>query len=179
MSCLSTVENSFRLMRETERTLEGMADVPHAEYNEKVEIHKLQIREVLKILNVPVPPLDQNLGMGGPSSPHLAPVDPHEDATISVPESGTSLTPPLLTLLGTLTALRYLPPNSNTPACRRLIIRAFAPHELPSLAEAIFSSKDEANIIRGLRRDDAQTFVDVLDEVCSTLTRHRKPVHRN
>jgi len=42
-------------------------------------------------------------------------------------------------------------------------------HELPSLIETIFSSKDEGNTIRCLPRDDAQTFIDVMDEVRSAF----------
>ena len=40
----------------------------------------------------------------------------------------------------------------------------FAPNELPSLIEAIFLSKDEGDTIHRLLRDDAQSFVDVLNE---------------
>ena len=50
------------------------------------------------------------------------------------------------------------------PACGRLIGRSFAPHELPSLMEAIASSKDERDMTYTLLRDDAQTFIDVTDE---------------
>ena len=53
----------------------------------------------------------------------------------------------------------------DTLACGRLIRRAFAPHELTSLVEAIFSSKDEGDAIRCLLADDAQIFIDVIDEV--------------
>ena len=66
-----------------------------------------------------------------------------------------------------------------TQACRRLIGRAFALHELPSLVEAIFSSKDEADAIRCLPGDGAQTFIDVIDEACSTLTYHPKSIDWN
>jgi hypothetical protein len=45
-----------------------------------------------------------------------------------------------------------------------LIRRAFTPNELPSLLEAIFSSNDEVDTIRCLLEDDAQAFVDVMDE---------------
>ena len=50
-----------------------------------------------------------------------------------------------------------------------MIRRSFAPHELPSLIEAIFSSKDEDNAIRRLLKDDAQTFIDVMDEARSAF----------
>ena len=63
----------------------------------------------------------------------------------------------------------FLLSNLNIPACECVIGRAFVPHELPSLIEAIYSSKDEGNIIRCLPRDDAQTFIDVMDEVRSAF----------
>ena len=55
--------------------------------------------------------------------------------------------------------------------------------ELSSLIEAIFSSQDEGKIAHCLHGGDAQTFIDVIDEVCmaeiwsseidiDTLTRH-------
>ena len=60
---------------------------------------------------------------------------------------------------------RYL----NTPACGRLIRRGFAPHELPSLVEEIFSSKDAGDAVRSLIGDDVQTFIDVIDEARRTF----------
>ena len=60
------------------------------------------------------------------------------------------------------------------PACERLLKRAFAPDELPSLIEAIFSNEDECSAIRSLLGNDAQTFIDVMDEVRSTPAHDRK-----
>jgi hypothetical protein len=54
--------------------------------------------------------------------------------------------------------------NVNTPACGCLIRRAFTLDEIPSLIETIFSSEDESDAIRSLLGDDAQAFVDVIDE---------------
>ena len=54
--------------------------------------------------------------------------------------------------------------NFITPACRHLVSRRFAPDELPSLIETIFSSKDEGDAVRCLLGDDAQVFIDVIDE---------------
>ena len=51
----------------------------------------------------------------------------------------------------------------------RLIGRSFAPRELPSLMEAIASSKDERDMIHSLLRDDTQTFIDVTDEARFTF----------
>jgi len=92
---------------------------------------------------------------------------PMEQVVATTPafESGTSLAPRSPTLNQTLIAPQFLLVDLNTPACRRVIRRTFATHELPSLIEAIFSSKDENNMIRCLLRDDAQTFIDVMNEV--------------
>ena len=38
-------------------------------------------------------------------------------------------------------------------------------HELPTLIEAVLSGKDDGDTVRRLLRDDAQTFIDVIDEV--------------
>ena len=54
-----------------------------------------------------------------------------------------------------------------------LIKRAFTPHELPLLVEVVFSSKGERDVIRCLGEDDAQTFIDVIDEARFTLPCHR------
>ena len=64
--------------------------------------------------------------------------------------------------------------TSNITACERLIKREFAPHELPSLIEAILSSNDEGEMIRCLPGDDAQTFIDVIDEARSTFSRYHE-----
>ena len=59
-------------------------------------------------------------------------------------------------------------------ACQRLAERAFAPDELRLLIEAVFSGTDEGDLVRCLRGDDAQTFIDVIDEVCPPLACHRE-----
>ena len=64
----------------------------------------------------------------------------------------------------------------NTPACRRLVERAFAPCELPSLIETVFSSKGDCDEASNLLRVDAQTFIDVIDEARSTFICHRESV---
>jgi len=87
----------------------------------------------------------------------------------------TPLQPPYLRAVRPRSALSDLAwdmfLNFNTPACGRLIRRAFAPHELPSLIEVIFSGKGEGDAIRCLPGDDAQIFVDVIDEVRPTYVR--------
>ena len=50
----------------------------------------------------------------------------------------------------------------------RLIGRAFASHELPSLIETIFS--DEGDTVNCLHGDDVQAFIDVVDEVRTFCT---------
>jgi hypothetical protein len=68
--------------------------------------------------------------------------------------------------------LQYLEVLSNSSEpCGRLIRRAFAPHELPSLVEALFSSNDASDRIRSLLGDNAQTFVDVINEARPTSAR--------
>jgi Rad3-related DNA helicase len=50
----------------------------------------------------------------------------------------------------------------KSSACRRLISHTLSPHETISLIKAIFTSEAETNVIRDLRGDDAQTFIDVV-----------------
>lgn len=52
-----------------------------------------------------------------------------------------------------------------------MITRAFTPNELPSLIEVVFSSKDVNDTIRCLCANDAQTFIDMIDEVCPMVSR--------
>ena len=64
--------------------------------------------------------------------------------------------------------------DCNTIAYGRLISRAFALHELPSLTEAILSSTGESGGIRCLSMGDAQTLIDTMDEARSTSAfRHK------
>ena len=103
-----------------------------------------------------------------------APVGSSSAASASTPValSGASLASPARTFHVTLTALRFiLLSQFNSPACQRLINRAFTPYELPSLIEAVFSSVDEVDTVRCLCGDDAQTFVDVIDQAGSSLAR--------
>jgi len=59
--------------------------------------------------------------------------------------------------------------NSDVPACKRQIGHTFSTQGVTSLIEAIFMNKDEIRMVRNLRRNDAQTFVDVIYEVRSVL----------
>ena len=60
----------------------------------------------------------------------------------------------------------FIPGYLDTPAWKRLISHALLPHEVISLIGAIFTSRDEVKVICGLHGDDAQTFINVLREVC-------------
>ena len=62
--------------------------------------------------------------------------------------------------------------NPYPLACTRLVRRAFAVHELPSLIDAIFSSDDEGDIILHLSGEDAQNFTDVINEARSPLSQY-------
>jgi len=93
------------------------------------------------------------------------------------PETGMSLTPSSPILCGIMVVPPVLFFSTLTPACGGLIRRAFTPHELPSLIEAIFSSKEVDNTIRCLRGDHAQTFIDVIDEACSPFIQRCESVN--
>ena len=54
---------------------------------------------------------------------------------------------------------------SSTPAFEHWIRRKFVQHKLPSRIEDIFVRNDVDETIRCLKRVDAQTFIDVMDEV--------------
>ena len=92
--------------------------------------------------------------------------------TVSAVKSGTSsaLSSPIFCVTPTaLSSFLYL----DTPASQRLISGAFKPDELPFLIKAVFSSEDQAEVVRSLSEDDAQTFIDVTDEVRSPPFRRR------
>ena len=76
--------------------------------------------------------------------------------------------------------LRDLPGflDPDTPPVWRLIKRAFAMPDRSALIESIFSNKDGIKIVRGLHEDDAQSFIDVIDEARYTLAR-RKEIRGN
>jgi len=93
------------------------------------------------------------------------------------PPSGTPSFPPLTHFVQSTDCAYF--PNLNTLACGRLIRRAFDLHELPSLIETIFSSKDESDEIHSLLGGDAQTFVDVMNEARYLFVYHRESVGWN
>ena len=55
----------------------------------------------------------------------------------------------------------------DVPACKRLISGALSQQQVIYLIKVIFTSKDEVAMIRDLRGDDAQAFVDTVYEVRS------------
>ena len=75
--------------------------------------------------------------------------------------SGSSSTTPTPDTSSDLSALA----DPKSSACRRLISHTFSPHETVSLIQVIFTSKAEINIIRDLRGDDAQAFIDAVHGV--------------
>ena len=54
---------------------------------------------------------------------------------------------------------------SELPAWKRLISRIPTTDERISLITAIFLDDDQVEMVRRLSGDDAQTFIDVVDEV--------------
>ena len=60
-----------------------------------------------------------------------------------------------------------LVPGSDKQVLLQLLINRAAPERrLVALIEAIFSNGRVSDIVECVKRSDAQTFVDVLDEVC-------------
>lgn len=64
--------------------------------------------------------------------------------------------------------------SGTLPVSLSLTRCAFAPHARCSLVEAIISSKDEDAMVRSLPLEDAQTFVDMMDEARCTFTLHHR-----
>ena len=169
-------------MCEIDRTLRRGANVPHTGYNKKkVEKYKLEIQKLLGVLDLQNSPLDENLSMVE-SAIIVGPVTSGDTTTMSVAKNGTSSAPShrSSTQQG-LSSNSFFFFNFNIPVCQRLIERLFTPDDLPSMIEAVFSSTDEGDTIRRLYGDDAQTFIDVLDEVHSAFSSNHEtdPVNRN
>ena len=64
----------------------------------------------------------------------------------------------------------------GVPAYKRLIGGSLSQEQVISLIKAILTSKDEAAMIRNLRGEDAQAFVDVVNEVRSASSPFRTTV---
>jgi len=76
--------------------------------------------------------------------------------------------------------MTYSTPDSSTPvgpsepAWGCLASRAFLPHEVIPLIEAILMSEDEVKMVGNLCGDDAQKFVDVIHEVSPSQFLHSR-----
>lgn len=170
MTCpfLLTIPTNSRAMREIERTVRRGTSTPYTRYNkEKIENHILEVQQLLDTLNAQNLPLDKTHCA---VEHDLMQEEPRDIATPSVFENGMSPAPHSPTMCRMLNDPSFL--NSTTAACGRLIKRAFALHELPSLIHAISSSRDDGDTTRCLPGDDAQTFIDVLYEARSTFAYH-------
>jgi hypothetical protein len=59
---------------------------------------------------------------------------------------------------------------SGAPLWKRLIDRSLTSDERTILITDIFSNRDETEMVKHLHGDDAQSFVDVMDQVIPPLT---------
>lgn len=57
------------------------------------------------------------------------------------------------------------PDPLNALSCKRIIGRGFLPHEVLPLIEATLTNEDETKVIDSLHGNDAQAFVDVVNDV--------------
>lgn len=55
--------------------------------------------------------------------------------------------------------------DPESSVCRHLISHTFSSHEIIPLIEVIFTSEAEIDVVRDLRGDEAQTFIDVVHGV--------------
>lgn len=56
--------------------------------------------------------------------------------------------------------------DADRRALERLVSRVIPQGELPSVIETIISNMKAANIVESLQGNDAQTYIDVIDEAC-------------
>ena len=140
---------------------EGAASTNPAKYNkEKVEDYVQSIQRILCTIHASRPSLGGDRSVGECTT------------TIGIASSLSSQT-----LCGFLTNPRFLSLDYNVIACGRLLKHGFDLQELPSLIDAVLSSHSEGEAIRCLPVGDAQTFIDVVDEVRSMATCLHKPTH--
>ena len=130
----------------------------------KIERQKLEIQRIFHVLNRSGPSLSGGDSLDGRAlqSPYI---DPHNNAATSESENGRGrpcFHQPRWNADGCLTLFL----NLDTVAFRRLARCEFASDELPFLIEELFACKDVDENIRHLPLDSAQTFVDVMNEVC-------------
>ena len=130
------------------------------------------------VIHPPGPPSDQNLPEAHPKPPSggfgcasmvtggkisfptqstanrlPTPIPPHaqEKQEVYIPLKSKPLLP--------------TPADSETPAWKRLTSRSLPPPEVISLIKAIFTNRDEVEVICDLRGDDAQSFIDAIHKV--------------
>ena len=123
---------------------------------DRTERFKREIQEALDGFDFQSPPPDDN-GMGKFAF-QPSPADPSEASITSAPANGESWPG----LCKSYVNKFFL--GSNALAFERLIRRQFVPCELLPLIEKLLASKDMGHAIRHLAEDDAQTFIDVMDE---------------
>lgn len=70
-----------------------------------------------------------------------------------------------LFILATIYPSTPLSVCSNPPAWKLLIADTLPPNERIPLITSIFSDRDELDVFKYLPTDDAQSFIDVIDEV--------------
>ena len=166
-SPLTVLNSRSRIMREIGRTLRSKASASHTKHKhnkEKVKGQMVEIRRILGTLNTPKSSPDENIGVGARAS----------NTTTPVFESGMSSALPMPIFYGIPNTLLFLSLGFNTTACSRLIRGNFTQRELPSLIDAILSSKDEGDTVHCLPGEDAQIFIDVINEARSIPARCRK-----
>ena len=159
-------------MYRIQETLARGAGTPHTDYDK--EALKNQVLEVGRLLDT----LKESNSSTGANldvierDPEPTSADPHDAAvTIASPSvRGTSNSPTLTNFACSTDFSRIFLPQPKRAACERLIRREFALHEFPSLIETISSKKDEDEMIHHIPAADAQTFIDVVDEVRSVFT---------
>ena len=130
----------------------------------KVAGHKLEIQEILGTFNVLNSPLHENPRVGKRAA-CSASFDPYHTIT-----SGTPFAPFTGLVWGADRSpilLSQHPLSGMWPLDQTCI----HPRELPSLIEEIFSNRDERDATRRLLGEDAQFFIDVIDEARSMLAR--------
>jgi len=64
--------------------------------------------------------------------------------------------------------------GSDLPAWKRLTSFPLSVHERTALITSIFSERDKVEVVGNLSRDDAQAFIDVIDEVDLPRVSHLK-----
>ncbi|KAF9791048.1 kinase-like domain-containing protein [Thelephora terrestris] len=135
---IGPLEDLGRVFGEIALTIRRGSTVPHLQYDkDKIEGHKPEIQEILSALNAPT------------SSP------PKEST--AVPDESVAPKPPTGSCDPTTN-------SASQSAMRRLIGRTFPPDQLASLVETICTCKNSSGTIRSLTGDDAQTFIDAVDE---------------